>query len=367
MMLKASTFRFVSFLIFFRARLLLALSCKNEFGQHVDWFIAYKIPELYDSKGALSTGLAYAFVTSEQPTSSWTLAKNLINESSSIFGQTLEPFYKSREKYTHVMYNDEPPNSRVSSYYAHAKGVMGMDEKNGIWLSHSVPKFPPPFEKSYNYPDTGRLYGQTAICITFSTKAAAYDIVEHLLITRPDIYFEHYTEEVMKIANNLPNLREREWSHKRFLQNELKSLEDKQFVIFSKSKMAHYDLYDHFIAPYVESNLLAETWRRGAGHPLPSDCKTTFEVLNVQEVDLPFTNAKIKQSGEWKYLKDHSKWAVSETKNKSFVCIADLNRMRSQYKRGGGAVCFRNVEVWTLFKNSVAGIEGCPRKREFFE
>ncbi|RWS04056.1 Deoxyribonuclease-2-like protein [Dinothrombium tinctorium] len=263
--------------------------------------------------------------------------------------------------FANFKYKNKVLTFSVSPNYAHGKGLVVLNDKNGIWISHSVPRFPPSFEESYSYPDSGRNFGQTVICVTFSNKEAAIDIVEHLLTIRPYIYSEYYAEPMMKIVKNFQSLKNRRWSSKKFLRKEIKSLANTEFILFSKSNKENYDLYDYYISPYIKSNLLAETWRRGAGRPLPSDCKPPFEVHNVQVVNLPFTSGKIKQSGEWKYLEDHSKWAISETKIKSFVCISDLNRMQSQFKRGGGAVCFRNAESWLLFKDSIAGIEGCPR------
>ena len=62
----------------------------------------------------------------------------------------------------------------------------------------------------------------------------------------------------------------------------------------------------------------------------------------------------------WEYTKDHAKWAISEEpadrgdhdvddragKKTDWVCVADINRMTSQEKRGGGAVCFHEPQLW---------------------
>ena len=44
-------------------------------------------------------------------------------------------------------------------------GVVFFDGTAGIWLVHSVPKFPPP--DHYSYPESGMDYGQTMLCMTF--------------------------------------------------------------------------------------------------------------------------------------------------------------------------------------------------------
>ncbi len=45
-------------------------------------------------------------------------------------------------------------------------GVVFFNKTNGIWLVHSVPKFPD--ATRYTYPDSGTIYGQSMLCMTFS-------------------------------------------------------------------------------------------------------------------------------------------------------------------------------------------------------
>lgn len=89
------------------------LSCKDENGKDVDWFMAIKIPKMpADSGEPFSTGFSYAYITSNDAKGKvqWKLGKVLVKDSKSIFGQTLEPLYSSPSKYSHVMYNDAPPH-----------------------------------------------------------------------------------------------------------------------------------------------------------------------------------------------------------------------------------------------------------------
>lgn len=70
----------------------------------------------------------------------------------------------------------------------------------------------------------------------------------------------------------------------------------------------------------------------------------------------------------WSYTRDHAKWAISEEDAErgvktvelhdgtmladepgtvsDWVCVADINRMTSQERRGGGAVCFHEPLLW---------------------
>lgn len=71
-----------------------------------------------------------------------------------------------------LMYNDETPNGTSSESLAHAKGVVAFDGESGFWLTHSVPRFPPPPEDGYSYPPTGTRYGQTMLCVTLDSEQA---------------------------------------------------------------------------------------------------------------------------------------------------------------------------------------------------
>lgn len=53
----------------------------------------------------------------------------------------------------------------------------------------------------------------------------------------------------------------------------------------------------------------------------------------------------------YRYTKDHSKVAI--TQNKKFVCVSDINRQKSQYQRGGTALCFENVPLWTGIRRTM--------------
>lgn len=67
------------------------LSCLDEQGRSVDWWILYKLPKQGTSKhpvaGPLGEGRAYAFLTSALPNQRWTLSSMPIDDPSSMPGQ----------------------------------------------------------------------------------------------------------------------------------------------------------------------------------------------------------------------------------------------------------------------------------------
>ncbi len=64
----------------------------------------------------------------------------------------------------------------------------------------------------------------------------------------------------------------------------------------------------------------------------------------------------------WKYTQDHGKSGcsiVSGTSDKPLVCVGDINRMYSQYNRGGGTCCFEHQNLWTAFSSAFVDHDKC--------
>lgn len=86
------------------------LSCQDENGSNVDWFIIYKIPHLPDNE-VFKSGYSYAYLTSKTSSHTWKLSRNYITNESSLLGQTVTNLYNDAAKYSYVFYNDDPPTS----------------------------------------------------------------------------------------------------------------------------------------------------------------------------------------------------------------------------------------------------------------
>ncbi|GFY48400.1 hypothetical protein TNIN_450891 [Trichonephila inaurata madagascariensis] len=138
----------------------------------------------------------------------------------------------------------------------------------------------------------------------------------------------------------------------------MKSLSDVEFTGFAKDNQEVVDLYSEIIGPTLDVNLIVETWRKGAGQVLEPSCKQSNKVIDVQAINMTVKN-KDKRI-DFTYLQDHSKWAISQDSFSSMVCVADLNRMESQGKRGGGAVCFSSKPVWKAYRNIIDDSNSCP-------
>lgn len=250
---------------------------------------------------------------------------------------------------------------------AHAKGVLALENSAGFWLIHSVPKFAnPPSVGKYDYPDTGRDNGQTALCISIKTSDEAEDILKQLLWMRPNVYDVVNDAGLKKLDEYFTDIANKKWPKEPVTNIEtITSQKGVDFRSFSRNQHAAKsgELYSTVISPDLDTPLIVETWRRGAGGVLPSNCTQekhfAHDVMNVAEMSLELSDKK--STGTWPYLKDHSKWAISAESNKPYVCIGDINRMKSQLKRGGGTVCLKSKPVWSMFRDSVAALEPCER------
>lgn len=244
-----------------------------------------------------------------------------------------------------------------------------MDKSSGFWLIHSIPKFARTPTAQYQYPDTGKDNGQTALCISIKTEKEGADIVKQLKHLTPNIYSHMETAEVLNKIPEFEDLGNKKFTKKGETQESVGEITTASgatnFISFARSKLAAAagDLYSIMVAPHLKNNLIVETWRRGAGTPLDSNCKDKFQVSNVNEMLINFSkDSPLPNSGVWPYARDHSKWAMSQDPKSPFVCIGDINRMKSQFKRAGGTVCVNDADIWKVFREAVHDMEACKRK-----
>ena len=133
----------------------------------------------------------------------------------------------------------------------------------------------------------------------------------------------------------------------------LNTLAGESLTVFAKFTDFGKDLYADLVAPILQVPLMVESWPRGPGK-MPSRCETKFIVENINEMD--FTEL---EDDDFRTTFDHAKWAISLDKKKPFVCIGDINRMKTQLKRAGGTVCFDDHFAWKAFTGIIKSVEKC--------
>lgn len=334
------------------------LQCRDEENQPVDWFVALKLPRLKNSSNAnVRSGIAYVYITSSALNDSWTLSSRTVDDTNSIMGNTLKPLYDDQvSNFARILYNDEPPHGNTTMTLGHTKGLAVGDNESGFWLVHSVPHFPPEAGNNfYSYPKTGKIYGQSFLCVTVLPKDLEI-IGEQLMYNEPFIY-DNFIPTALESA--MPNFAraaqgETKQSAPWFNAAIFMSQKSQSFTSFAKSKRFGKDLYADWVAQSLQADLLVETWNHGPGAKMQSECEKPFKVENIESLTLnqfPFI------TGE-----DHSKWAVSSSSDQPWICVGDINRMEHQKQRGGGTVCLKNNQLFHAYRDSITGLDVCPAK-----
>eukprot|EP00794_Sanderia_malayensis_P011019 gene11019-12183_t len=330
------------------------LSCISDSGKNVDWFIAYKIPKKIDNP--IQDGYGYAYMDAQ--TQGFRVSKFSANDKSSSMGATLQQVYENAEKQkdslAYVFYNDANPDGKEFFTYAHSKGDIAFDNDSGFWLVHSVPKYPGYVAEGYEYPHSGTYYGQMFFCVTFN--ASQFDAIGlQMRYNGPHIHDSNFPASMTeKFPNVYALLQEDFISDPPYNHSQrLVSSAGKKLTHFAKTKDFNADLYYMFVAPSLKTNLLAETWQHGSGKIGPSCQGYTVETiikLSVKTSSSTFNFAN---------YKDHSKFVVSKSSDLPYVCIGDINRMTTQYERGGGTLCTEDAYIWKIFHDLVVDTISC--------
>ncbi|KAF5308910.1 hypothetical protein FQR65_LT00610 [Abscondita terminalis] len=330
------------------------LQCMDQNKKPVDWYVLYKLPQQSHNNNLIKDGTAFTYITSNNLTG-WTLSDVPISDSNSIVGLTLDPLFTKRNDVLYLLYNDENPDGSVNFHKGHTKGVVLGDGNGGIWLVHSVPRFPSLDDGKYNFPHNGLTYGQSFLCMSLNIENTD-SVGTQLKYNVPNVFSKNIPDslkwmfpKLTEAANSVVNT-ESPWNSLEYLT----SLGGTKFISFAKGPKFAKELYLDWVAPSLGVNLFVETWPNGPGR-IPSECDIHFKVNNVKTMNL--TEADI----AFKDTNDHSKWAVVSTDNPTdkWICIGDINRSVAQRQRGGGTVCFSVGRVVTAYQKSIAEIEHC--------
>lgn len=343
------------------------ISCRDENGNNVDWYIVYKVPLLFDANWPYKSGYTYASVTSESiKDPKWQTGKVKVKEQfGHPFAETLKPIYEDNSPIDYIFYNDGLPNGTANFNLAHAKGVVAFDEKGGFWLIHSVPRFPADDKKAYSYPRSGAKFGQMALCISFEGLDALEKINNVLQVTRANVYFHRLNIKLKSKTGEIyfERVSKQNWTRlesDRYEQSfKIESVKSEVFTIIPKGadteSYPNGDIYELSVSPVLGSSLKVQSWLQSGRGPLPSECDIKYHIENVNETIVESDIVSL----DWSTKIDHSKWALSTTSRKSNWCISDLNRMESQERRTGSVVCMTNHLVWKLFKESIQKLDDC--------
>jgi len=245
----------------------------------------------------------------------------------------------------YIIFNDEPPTTTTYNFtVGHTKGVWAWNvaQDAAIVLQHSTPKFPLGPNQSSTYQGLGGnawMYGQHFACFSL-TIAELAALAPATQLTVPDIYDSRVRPSSPASLQALAG--------GQTSQNPICSItQSSSFHYYAKSSQWNNELYAACIADEENTSLLVESWIRGSAEG-PS-CGTT-NVLDVQSLAYPHLPAFTEYN-------DHSKWAVAITG--PLVCTSDINRMTTQYERGGSAFCFNNTELANALRTAITATDSC--------
>jgi hypothetical protein len=249
----------------------------------------------------------------------------------------LQSLYKDKQWTSWIIYNDDtselgnktttegPPSKldglaqlKSHSTGGHCKGILAWNNTHLSWLVHSVPNFPREFTGSTISPiEHGEhIYGQSFLHLTRQADDAfVKQVVQQIHLMEAHVYMKNV--EVPEVT-----------------PKEINVLEFSTDIFhIAKSPHNKIDIYEYL--DMYATDWYVETWRRG--HPIntPSHVKDVYK-LSVNGV-------------EYKESQDHSKWATSG----QYYLIGDLNRMTSQFKRGGGGFLIKHQGVATALKSFI--------------
>ncbi|XP_029356783.1 deoxyribonuclease-2-beta isoform X3 [Echeneis naucrates] len=321
-------------------------------GPRLQRFVIYKLPK-YEI-GKVGSGVDYMYLDSS--VEGWQTSKFSVNSSEGAVANTLNQLYAGKAYQSnasvYALYNDAPPVLDYLPQYGHTKGVLLFDQSQGFWLSHTIPHFPSFPERGYLYPSSGKVNGQTALCVTYRYKRFL-QIAKQMVYLYPRFY---NCSVPVAFSAALPQLAQLCAGSRPPLASDrgvelLFSAKEDTFVSFVKS--AHFvdDIYAGWAAQVLGADLLVETWQRGT-HTLPSNCSLPKHALNIQRIRLPGPVQF------WSYH-DHAKWCVSQAHEDQVTCLGDLNREEAQQWRGGGLICSFNPLIYRAFRQAVDWYISC--------
>lgn len=329
------TFFFLSFLAS-----VFGLSCLDESGKPTDFWVGIKAPK----------GSDYLYYDSS--TNEFGPSHNSMNDTTT--GALTYTTKQLWDAEGYAIWNDEVPNeSNYSFTYGHTKGYFAFDsEGDGFLMIHSVPAYPVGPSDSPNYLGLGGnawTYAQSFLCLSVSLEtlnAASYKF----LLNRPHLYDTLFPSTLEPTYGNISKLVKGDYATASICASDILQTEGiVEFQLFAKTTQWNNDLYSACVAPTVKSSLWAETWIRGSAEG-PSCPTTGYDTLDIQGID--FGN-----EFNWSETNDHSKWALAV--NTSLLCIGDINRMTTQYSRGGGTACLNNAVLFKAFQNAVTKTDSC--------
>ena len=319
--------------------------CKNQEGAAVPFWFIVKAPSGTESLYYDASQSGFVPATADlNSTTTGALATTM----KQLWSSWPDPAWGSEQTTDYLMFNDEPPTATTYNFsVGHTKGVWAWNvaQDAAIVLQHSTPKFPLGPGLSSSYKGLGGnawMYGQHFACFSL-TVAELAALAPATQLTVPDIYDS-------RVRSSSPAALQALASGQTSTDPTCSltpSSSSSSFHYYAKSSQWNNELYAACIAGSEGESLLVESWIRGSAEgPSCGD----EDVLDVQALAYPGLPAFTEYN-------DHSKWAVAT--DGALVCASDINRMTTQYTRGGSAFCFNDTVLASALRAAITATDSC--------
>ena len=352
----------------------MSVSARNHSDDAVDWWFAYKLPsgarhppDAHDGAPP-STGYEYLYfdpkvVKNTNKPKPLALSQFRLNQSGGCLFNTVSQLFSGRPQIGRILYDDEVTGIGQNPHRGHCKGVLGFDLEtdSAFWLLHSTPRYPGAWVP--DYPEFEVIYGQTFLCITLPDVKTLEEIAGVMTRQHEPWVFGVELPQDLSINSPLRALGAEYYTNKRgpFTESlEFESKHGHKFQLFAKHSRWGKDFWNEYVCDELNCDLNVETWRRGTVAANVDD-SGEHHIGDAQSINLE----PIHVHYSWPYTRDHAKWAVSMESRKPWVCVGDINRDKSQSRRGGGAVAFQHDSLWDSLSKieSLAALPPSKRKR----
>lgn len=328
-------------------------TCMNPKDVEVDWNIIYLLP----GKQPGATNLKFLYIDDTMDNF------EVLDVNPNDFPPLIAATDLNSETDTYIIWNDDATNGTdkpvYDDHFGHTKGVLVFNQEKGMYIIHSLPRFP--FHDNdgkiiSELPSNAGYYGQTFFCMSINFSEIP-NILQSLSVIKPHVLLHNISDEfgpdtaINKLIEDLAQERFINTSLQR--QIDISTIKGKKINLFLKDKNMELP-WDTAIPNFYEDSFFVETWTKPA--LLPNICTTDRSVFNMKTMN--FLDHQLLDT------EDHSKWGVSVKKN--IVCYGDLNRTQSQKKRCGSIACFEDTEIAKLVKGFIEDYEHCSNKELHF-
>lgn len=316
--------------------------CLDNNGKKIDWYFIYLLPKnkTYNNK------LFYLYFDEKISK----IKKYTYNNEKFPPNKIIEYLKTENDEINYFIWNDDASTNdgnikKANKKKAHSKGILIYNSVNGLFLMHSVPKFP---KRNYfneildGLPDNVGKFAQTFLCISLD-KNNAEKLVKIINCINVFVIDSTKGDNVNLFGNIyvyslIYNIMDIYCPDKEILN--ITSLNGKNFVVISKNYNYKVVPYDTTLREIFYDDFFIRTWTRPNLSP---SLKDKYFIKNILEIEIE--NYKLKKNI------DHSKWSISS--NKNIICIGDLNHSESQKNRGGNIICFENKNLHDILKKSI--------------